>query len=45
MARLTRQYTEKVLPAMRERFSYGNIMQVPRLEKIVVNAGVGEAVS
>ena len=30
---------------MRERFSYGNIMQVPRLEKIVVNAGVGEAVA
>ena len=30
---------------MRERFSYGYIMQVPRLEKIVVNAGVGEAVA
>jgi large subunit ribosomal protein L5 len=44
MARLTTQYTDEVLPALRERFSYGNIMRVPRLVKIVVNAGVGEAV-
>lgn len=36
-------YNEKVVPAMMERFSYKNIMQVPRLEKIVINMGVGDA--
>jgi len=33
-----------LIPALRERFEYSNAMQVPKLEKIVVNAGVGEAV-
>ena len=42
--RLRDQYTEQIVPALRERFQYGNAMQVPRLEKIVVNVGVGEAV-
>jgi large subunit ribosomal protein L5 len=44
MIRLRDQYTKEIVPALLERFKYGNSMQVPRLEKIVVNAGVGEAV-
>ena len=43
MARLKQEYNETIIPQLREKFSYGNVMQVPRLEKIVVNAGVGEA--
>ncbi len=42
--RLKEKYHAEVVPALTERFSYGNIHQVPRLEKIVVNMGVGEAV-
>lgn len=42
--RLSAQYTKEIVPALQERFKYGNTMQVPRLEKIVINAGVGEAV-
>jgi large subunit ribosomal protein L5 len=41
---LSEQYQKSVVPALRERFGYGNPMEVPRLEKIVVNMGVGEAV-
>ena len=44
MARLNDQYRESVAPALRERFGYANPMEIPRLEKIVVNMGVGEAV-
>ncbi len=44
MARLKDQYTEEVAPALKERFGIENPMRVPRLEKIVVNMGVGEAV-
>jgi large subunit ribosomal protein L5 len=44
MARITEIYQEKVVPAMRKRFSYRNIMQVPRLEKIIINMGLGEAI-
>jgi len=43
-SRLNELYATDVLPAMKERFSYENSLQVPRLEKIVVNMGVGEAV-
>jgi len=43
MARLKDAYKEKVIPAMMDKFSYKNVNQVPRLEKIVVNMGVGEA--
>src|ERR687885_612626 len=43
MARLRERYQEEVVPALKERFEYKNVMQVPRLEKIVVNMGVGEA--
>jgi large subunit ribosomal protein L5 len=43
MARLKDQYREEIAPALKERFGIGNPMRVPRLEKIVVNMGVGEA--
>jgi large subunit ribosomal protein L5 len=43
--RLREQYREKVRPALKEEFGYKNDMQIPKLEKIVLNMGVGEAVS
>ncbi|MFO7266140.1 MAG: 50S ribosomal protein L5 [Limnochordales bacterium] len=43
MSRLKEKYYKEVVPALRERFGYKSIMQVPRLEKIVLNMGVGEA--
>ncbi|HZY57844.1 MAG TPA: 50S ribosomal protein L5 [Rubrobacteraceae bacterium] len=43
MARLRDRYREEVAPALKERFGYENVMQIPQLEKIVVNMGVGEA--
>jgi large subunit ribosomal protein L5 len=43
MARLKDQYREEVAPVLKERFGIENPMRVPRLEKIVVNMGVGEA--
>jgi large subunit ribosomal protein L5 len=45
MTRLKKQYDEKVRPALTKEFGYKNPMQVPRLEKIVINMGVGEAVN
>jgi len=43
MARLQDLYREEIVPAMMEQFQYHNVMEVPRLEKIVVNVGLGEA--
>jgi large subunit ribosomal protein L5 len=43
MARLKTKYHEAVVPAMIKEFGYTNVMQVPRLEKITINVGVGEA--
>ena len=43
MSRLKDQYTNEIVPAMIEKFGYKNIMEVPKLDKIVVNMGVGEA--
>ena len=43
MARLKTKYTNDVVPAMMKEFNYKNSMQVPRLEKITLNVGVGEA--
>ena len=43
MTRLQDRYEKEIIPAMMEKFGYTNIMQVPRLEKIVINMGVGEA--
>jgi len=42
-ARLKEKYTKEVVPTLLKEFSYKNVMQVPRLEKIVVNMGVGAA--
>ena len=44
MARLREQYKSEIVSALSQRFEYGNPMQVPRLEKIVINMGLGEAV-
>ena len=41
--RLQEKYQKEVIPAMIEKFGYKNIMEVPKLEKIVINMGVGEA--
>jgi large subunit ribosomal protein L5 len=43
MARLKTKYHDTVVPAMTKEFGYKNAMQVPRLEKITINVGVGEA--
>jgi large subunit ribosomal protein L5 len=43
MVRLQQKYEKEVIPAMIEKFGYKNIMEVPKLEKIVINMGVGEA--
>ena len=40
---LKERYTTEVVPALTKQFEYTNPMQVPRLEKIVVNIGLGEA--
>jgi large subunit ribosomal protein L5 len=42
-ARLKTRYMEEIRPALKERFGYSSIMQVPRIEKITLNMGVGEA--
>ncbi|MCL6518629.1 MAG: 50S ribosomal protein L5 [Armatimonadetes bacterium] len=44
MARLKEYYKKEVVPAMMKQFGYKNIMEVPRIEKIVINMGVGQAV-
>ncbi len=41
--RLHAQYEDKIRPALQKQFGYGNVMEVPKLEKIVINMGVGEA--
>jgi len=43
MSRRREQYTKKVLPALRKEFGYTNVMAIPKLQKIVVNMGLGEA--
>ena len=43
MTRLNEKYEKEIIPAMIEKFGYKNIMEVPKLEKIVINMGVGEA--
>jgi large subunit ribosomal protein L5 len=45
MARLKERYTTEIIPRLMEICGYTNIMQVPRLEKIVLNIGMGEAIS
>ncbi|AEF93128.1 ribosomal protein L5 [Desulfotomaculum nigrificans CO-1-SRB] len=44
MARLKDKYLNEVVPALMQKFGYKNIMQVPKLEKVVINVGLGEAI-
>ncbi|MFD2172334.1 50S ribosomal protein L5 [Tumebacillus lipolyticus] len=45
MARLQEFYQQEVLPALMQKFEYKSVMQVPKLDKIVINMGLGEAVA
>jgi len=45
MSRLQTQYRQKIVPELMQKFGYKTIMQVPRLSKITLNMGVGEAVN
>ncbi|MDD5344263.1 MAG: 50S ribosomal protein L5 [Smithella sp.] len=45
MARLKDYYSKTVVPALIKKFNYKNPMQVPKMEKIVINMGLGEAIS
>ena len=45
MARLQQYYQDTVVPQLRERFDYKNVMETPRVTKITLNMGVGEAVN
>ena len=42
MARLKDKYRSEVIPALKEHFGYKNVMEIPRLEKIVINMGLGD---
>ncbi len=44
-ARLREKYTKDVVPALKKEFGYTNVMAVPRIQKVVVNMGLGEATS
>ena len=43
MSRLKEQYQNEIIDAMIKKFGYKNIMEVPKLDKVVINMGVGEA--
>ena len=43
MSRLKERYEKEVVPALKKEFGYGNVMAIPKIEKIVVNMGLGEA--
>ena len=45
MSRLRERYAAEIVPALVKQFEYGNPMQVPRLEKVVINIGLGEALT
>ena len=44
MNRLKEKYQKEVIPALLEKFSYKNVMQVPKIEKVIINMAVGDAV-
>ena len=44
MDRLQEKYINEVVPALTEKFGYKNVMELPKIEKIIINMGVGEAV-
>jgi len=45
VARLKDYYKTELVPALQKKFNYTNVMQAPRLEKVVINVGLGEAIS
>ena len=45
MTRLQEHYRKSVIPALKQKFNYKNVMQVPKIKKITVNMGVGEAMA
>jgi len=45
MSRLKERYEQDVIPALKKEFGYSNVMAIPKIEKIVVNMGLGEATS
>ena len=45
VATLKKKYNEEIVPALKKEFSYSSVMQVPKLTKIVINQGVGQAVA
>ncbi len=45
MSRLQQRYKAEIVPALTKQFNYSSVMQVPKLEKIVVNMGVGDAIA
>ena len=42
MEKLREQYEQEIIPAMMKKFNYKSVMQVPKLEKIVINIGLGD---
>ena len=44
MARLKEQYWNEMVPKLKEKFAYRNTMQVPKIDKVIINMGVGEAI-
>lgn len=44
MPRLKEKYLKEIRPVLKERFNYNNVMEIPKLEKVVVNMGLGEAI-
>ena len=44
MDRLQEKYINEVVPALTEKFGYKNVMELPKIAKIIINMGVGEAV-
>ncbi|NLN88268.1 MAG: 50S ribosomal protein L5 [Syntrophomonadaceae bacterium] len=44
MARLLEQYKQDITPKLIDKFGYKNIMQVPKIDKVIINVGVGEAI-
>ena len=45
MNRLKEKFQKEITPALMSKFNYKSVMQVPKVEKIVINMGVGDAVS
>lgn len=45
MSRFKEKYSKEVVPGLKSRFGYANVMQIPEIKKVVINMGVGEATS